>query len=114
MYKSVKAEQDLRKNLFKAEQGLAIAAQIRALRCLRGLSQEEMAIKLGTNQPTVSRMERTAYGLDKDALDKISEILDVGVVVYLEPYELTTAKAKAKALVKQQRVFPVDEFHYAP
>ena len=68
------------------EQGLA--HQIRALRTQHGLSQEELALKLGKkNQSAIARLEDPSYGkFSLATLEEIASALDVALLVKFIPY----------------------------
>ena len=53
--------------------------KIRALRMLRGFSQEYMADKLEINQTTYSRIETNQQKLTAETLEKLAGILGVSV-----------------------------------
>lgn len=64
-----------------------IATQIRLLREASGLSQSEMAKKLGTRQSAVARLEDANYGKQSLAvLHKIAAAFDVAAWVEFIPY----------------------------
>lgn len=56
---------------------------IRAIRKSRGLSQEELAIKLDVVRQTVSKWERGLSVPDSDMLVSLSDTLDVPVATLL-------------------------------
>lgn len=67
------------------EQGLAW--QIRANRKARGLSQEDLAKFLGTQQSAVSRLEDPEYGAHSlDTLISIANVFDCALSVRFIPY----------------------------
>ncbi|MFZ2162504.1 MAG: helix-turn-helix transcriptional regulator [Sideroxyarcus sp.] len=68
------------------EQG--IAYQIRALRTQRGLSQKELALKLGkTQQSAIARLEDPSYGkFSLSTLEELSAAFDVALLVKFVPY----------------------------
>ena len=60
-----------------------------------GLTQEQLAKKIGTKQPALSRLERGGFKrATVETLRKIAEALDVRLVVRLEPRK---ARASARA-----------------
>jgi transcriptional regulator with XRE-family HTH domain len=68
------------------EQG--VAWQIRANRDHRGLSQKELAERLGTNQSAVSRLEDPEYGAHSlDTLLRLAEVFDCALSVKFISYE---------------------------
>ena len=59
-----------------------LAANMKALRRLRGFSQEELAFRADIDRTYVSLLERKKYGATVDVLAKIADALGV------EPFEL--------------------------
>ena len=62
---------------------LEISYQILQLRKKRGLSQSELAKKIGTKQSNIARMESGAQNFSIGLLDKIAVALDVDLKVKL-------------------------------
>jgi transcriptional regulator with XRE-family HTH domain len=63
-----------------------LAFQLRVLRQRAGLSQIELAKKLGTSQNAISRMENPAYGKASiSTLRKIASFFKVGLIVRFAP-----------------------------
>lgn len=56
-----------------------IGEQIKAARKAKGVSQEELAVRLGVVRQTVSKWENGMSVPDADVLIKIAELLDVPV-----------------------------------
>ena len=76
---------------------------IKTLRKAKGLSQEELAIKLGVVRQTVSKWEKGLSVPDAGMVIQIAEVLDTTVNVLLgeetpEPEEQETIKALAEKL----------------
>jgi transcriptional regulator with XRE-family HTH domain len=64
-----------------------LTAQIRLIREQRGLSQRELAVKIGKHQPGLSRIEDSNYGKWNVAtLRQVAGALDTWLQVSLEPY----------------------------
>ncbi len=64
-----------------------IAFQIRATRDAQGLSQGELAERLGMTQGNLSRLENPDYGKQTiGSLIRVAEALDVALVVRFEPF----------------------------
>jgi transcriptional regulator with XRE-family HTH domain len=64
-----------------------LTAQIRLIREQRGLSQKELAVKIGKHQPGLSRIEDSNYGKWNVAtLRQVAGALDTCLQVSLEPY----------------------------
>jgi len=57
--------------------------EIRALREARGLSQRELAARVGTTQSAIARLEGGNVSPSLPTLDKIAEALDVELSVSL-------------------------------
>jgi transcriptional regulator with XRE-family HTH domain len=65
----------------------SLTAQIRLVREQRGLSQKELAAKIGKHQPGLSRVEDSNYGRWNVAtLRQVAGALDTWLQVSLEPY----------------------------
>lgn len=59
---------------------MAIARNIRKYRLDRNLSQQELAMKLGTTQPTIARLEQLTYRRYTIAtLNRLAQVLNVSV-----------------------------------
>jgi ribosome-binding protein aMBF1 (putative translation factor) len=63
----------------------AIARQVIALRARYGLSQEELAARMGTSHSQVSRIESGQHKASVETLRRIAEAFDTDVVVTFEP-----------------------------
>lgn len=67
---------------------LQAALVIRSAREAAGLTQGQLAEKIGTTQSVISRLEDAEYeGHTLKMLEKIAEALDQRVVIHLEPAE---------------------------
>lgn len=54
-----------------------------------GLTQEELAEKIGTKQPALSRLERGGFrNASVDTLRKIADVLDARLVIKLQPKKM--------------------------
>lgn len=62
-----------------------IGARIQAARAARGLSQEDLAEKVGRSRDAISRAERGANMPSVDTLIAIAEVLDVALVDIIGP-----------------------------
>ncbi len=60
-----------------------IAAKIRSARKARGLTQRELADKVGIDQGFLSRVERGEKGLTTDGLRRVCQALDIPVAEVL-------------------------------
>lgn len=91
-----------RASFAEAAAGTQIATQIRLLRETAGLSQSELAKKLGTRQSAVARLEDANYGKQSLAiLHRIAKTFDVVAWVEFVPYSTMlrrTADLSPKAL----------------
>lgn len=71
----------------EAELVNGIAHQIRILRQQRGLTQKQLAEKLGTTQTTVSRLEDPSYGrYSMRSLLALGKVFDVALFVRYMPF----------------------------
>ncbi|MEW9586775.1 multiprotein-bridging factor 1 family protein [Paraburkholderia sp. DGU8] len=76
-----------RAGMAEANAGNRIAFQIRLLREAAGMSQTDLAEKLGTRQSAVARLEDPNYGKQSlSALHKIAAIFDVATWVEFVPF----------------------------
>ena len=81
-------DRSYRQKFFLAESSARIAAQLIALRKLRGLSQNEVADIIGTQQPAISRAEQADYqNWSFTTLRGIADALDARIRVLIEPSE---------------------------
>jgi len=72
-----------RRGYAKAGRAIRLAMEIRALREARGLSQRELAERVGTTQSAIARLEGGNVSPSLPTLDKIAEALDVELSVSL-------------------------------
>jgi len=89
------------KRFRKAGEAWDVALQIAALREQAGLSQQELAKRLGTTQQNISRLESPFYeGHSLSMLRRVAEVLNAQVRVILEPTpsrkQSVVAEARAK------------------
>ena len=66
-----------------AYDALEPAYQVARLRILRGLTQEELADRVGTQQPSIARLESGRASAKLPFLRKIAEALDAELIVEL-------------------------------
>src|SRR5258705_3640850 len=84
----LKADPEFRQRFFIAESSAEIARQLITLRKRRDLSQTELAKKMGTRQPAISRVESSDYlNWSFNTLRKFAEALDARLRVIIEPAE---------------------------
>jgi transcriptional regulator with XRE-family HTH domain len=77
---------DFAQRFERAGEAWDVALQIAALREKAGLSQRELALKLGTSQQQISRLESPAYeGHSLSMLRRVARALSAKVRVVLEP-----------------------------
>lgn len=77
---------DERNAYVTAEVTTALAHQIRALRIQRGMTQAELADRMGTKQHVISRLEDPSYGrLSLNTLLQLSRAFDTGLQVQFVP-----------------------------
>ena len=69
------------------EPEFALIRQLIDLRIKRGLSQRDLAEKVGTQQPSIARLERRGKVNDLGFLQRVAEALDARVEVRLVPRE---------------------------
>lgn len=58
-----------------------IGSEIAELRAKQGLTQEQLAEKLGIKQQSVSRIERGLFSVGFDMLQKIAEVLNSDIKI---------------------------------
>jgi transcriptional regulator with XRE-family HTH domain len=88
---------DFRDQFFRTEREVDIPAQLKSLRKMRGLNQEDLALMIGTKQSGISRLERSSHGhWNLETLVKIAEALDARLAVTIEPYEVVIARFKVE------------------
>jgi transcriptional regulator with XRE-family HTH domain len=86
---------EFRDQFFRTEREIDIPAQIKSLRKLRGITQQQLAEKVGTKQSAVSRLESgEESNWELETLVKHAEALDARLSVTFEPYEIVVARYK--------------------
>src|SRR6266508_2508846 len=78
----------------RTRRALELGARIRALREARGLSQTELAKRMGTSQPAIARLEAGRVTPGLDTLDRVADALNVELAV---TFHDTPARAQAPA-----------------
>lgn len=73
------------------------AYQLARLRILRGLTQQQLAERVGTRQPSIARLESGREEPKLGFLRRVAEALGAKVEVRIVPLEETGAASKAKA-----------------
>jgi len=74
---------DRRRGYENAGRAIRLAMEIRALREARGLSQRELAERVGTTQSAIARLEGGNISPSLPTLDKIAEALEAELSVSL-------------------------------
>jgi transcriptional regulator with XRE-family HTH domain len=73
------------------------AYQVARLRILRGLTQQQLAERVGTRQPSIARLESGREEPKLGFLRRVAEALGARLEVRIVPLEETGAASKAKA-----------------
>lgn len=91
---------EFRAQFFRTELEVDIPAQLKSLRRLRGLKQEELAAVTGMKQSAISRLERSEEANWKmETLLKLAEALDARLTVLFEPYEAVVAQYRRERAI---------------
>jgi ribosome-binding protein aMBF1 (putative translation factor) len=70
----------------RARRAFELGEQVRALREAHGISQAELARRMGTTQPAIARLEAGRIAPRLETLDRVASALDVTLVVaFQEP-----------------------------
>ncbi len=69
----------------RARSAIMVGSVVRAARRRAGLSQAELAGRIGTSQPSVARLERGQVSPTVAVLDRIARALGAELVVDFEP-----------------------------
>jgi ribosome-binding protein aMBF1 (putative translation factor) len=72
-----------RRGYERAGRAIRLAVEIRALREARGLSQRELAERVGTTQSAIARLESGHISPSLPTLDKVADALDAELSVSL-------------------------------
>src|SRR5216684_4821056 len=84
----LKTDKKFRQRFFLAEASAKIAQQLIALQTRRELNQTQVAKKLETRQPAISRVESADYrNWSFNTLRKLAEAMDARIRVVIEPAE---------------------------
>ncbi|MGI8517931.1 MAG: helix-turn-helix transcriptional regulator [Acidimicrobiia bacterium] len=80
--KSARADTKTRRAGYAAaREAFELGARVRAERERLGLTQAELALRMGTNQPTVARLEAGGVTPSLDTLHRVAEALGMELVV---------------------------------
>jgi transcriptional regulator with XRE-family HTH domain len=97
---------DFKERFRRAGEAWDVAIQIASLRKKSGLSQKELARRLGTSQQQISRLESPSYeGHSLSMLRRVAEVLGASVHVEIKQrnYWTTPVVAEPKAIYKVKR-----------
>lgn len=73
-----------------------VIEQILALRLKRGLTQRQLAERVGTQQPSIARLERTRGATDLNFLRRVAQALDARLEIRLVPFVAKGRNGKRK------------------
>lgn len=79
---------------FEVGHKLDLAQQIRGGREKLGLSQANLAARVGTTQQQISRLEQAGYRGSIQTLERVAEALELVLVVRLEPAQSSRSSTK--------------------
>lgn len=79
------AEPEVRAGYERARRAFELGARVRQLREAAGLSQAELARRMGTSQSMIARLEAGGADPKLDTLERVSRALDVDLVVDFRP-----------------------------
>jgi transcriptional regulator with XRE-family HTH domain len=97
---------DFKERFRKAGEAWDVAIQIASLRKKSGLSQKELARRLGTSQQQISRLESPSYeGHSLSMLRRVAEVLGASVHVEIRQRDrrISPVVAEPKATYKAKR-----------
>lgn len=100
-------DKDFADRFKKAGQAWDVALQLASLRKKSGLSQKELAEKVGTSQQQISRLESPSYeGHSLSMLRRVAEILGATIRVEIQhkkgPEQFSVAEKKADYGIKKK------------
>lgn len=70
-----------RKKVEDEVHNLKIGEEIRQMRIISGMTQEELAIRLSTTKSAISRLENHSESVRLSTIEKVAEVFDKQVVV---------------------------------
>lgn len=86
--KLVKQNPSLKEEFKKSDMALDVARQIYDLRKKAGLTQKQLADRMGTSQPHVARIESADYrSYSRKSLEKVAKVLNARVEVRVVPVD---------------------------
>ena len=77
-----------------------IARQVLRLRLTRGLSQAELAERVGTAQPNISRLERATINPSLSFLQRVATALDAEIEIRFNPVEDNTDSLTSPSIAR--------------
>ena len=86
---------ETRQEYARLEPTFQVIAEIVHLRRERGLSQKELAARMGRQQPAIARLEAGRANPTLSFLREVAEALDARLVVRLEPGEVKGESTKS-------------------
>ncbi len=92
---------EFRREYESLEAEFEIIQQIIDLRLKRKMSQADLAKKVGTQQPSIARMESRGRVKDLDYLQRIAQALDAKLEVRLVPREASGTQPTARRASKR-------------
>lgn len=75
-----------------------LAMHLRALRAAKGLSQSEVAAKLGLSQARVARIEKDPLSIRVEQLLQVLAVLDAGMVLHVRQEPVTDTASGPQSL----------------
>jgi transcriptional regulator with XRE-family HTH domain len=103
---------DFAERFKRAGEAWDVALQLASLRKESGLSQKELAKKVGTSQQQISRLESPSYeGHSLSMLRRVAEVLGATVHVEIQPRkhqkQIAVAEGKSIYMGKERRSCPL-------
>jgi DNA-binding XRE family transcriptional regulator len=93
MHKELLAEQLKDPSFRKAWKESEPAYQLKRLRILKKISQEQLAAKVGTRQPSIARLENGEELKNLTFVRRVAEALDADVVIHVVPRTPSESKS---------------------
>lgn len=93
------ADRDYRRGFYRSQVDGTLAAQIFRLRKKAGLSQTELAARIGSSQSQVSAWEGSCDSTSLASLFKIADAFDVGLIVKFAPFNEIAREAVTHELI---------------
>jgi transcriptional regulator with XRE-family HTH domain len=101
-----KRDNDFENDFYKGLEKCRIAIEIAAFREKEGITQVELARRVGTSQSAIARMENADYqNYSIRTLRKIAEVLDLELLV-----SLRDKKLPAESMLKPHNIFSLQEY----